>query len=618
MAELTEDQELVANSDGYVMCCALPGSGKSHTMISLAKNLVMKDRENRLLLITFTKAAALELNERLAKAISGNSISRVKAATFDSIFGQQVRQNSRNRKRTLVGGEQYNFLERAMRHVGISMDITEAMSWIDIYGRMLKPEPINDQHTSPGWLIYEGYIDLLKENNCQDFNLIARTAYLSVQNGAVPPWNATHILVDEFQDTSDMQYAWIRLHGEMGSKIVVVGDDDQSIYSWRGAIGYQNLLNFQHDFDATGYILKKCFRCRPEILAAARSLIEHNEDRVYKEMVSARETGGKVFVTGYPSIADEFQAIINKVLSNNKQWAILARTNRILDVVEGYFKLNGIEYKRLGGKKLWDDNVANIILKLLWSLVRPKDTRFIPEILGWLGEDEEVIQLVAAGISGKGNDFGSFMKPDWLDWCSHTEQLHLHWNEWGTETSNKEWLLARVRAITHFLKSARGKDKKAARIIELVGDIIVNMNNVYGGFVARVEVLSKNLAPAEKQEKEVEKGVVTLATLHASKGLQWEQVWICSSNQGTCPSNNALEDNASAGIAEERRLFYVGMTRAIDELYLSYSLDMMGTSPSQEPSQFLSESCPDLLAASSEKLKNIVYQKTAVMEEQNY
>ncbi|NMU53145.1 hypothetical protein, partial [Vibrio parahaemolyticus] len=103
-----------------------------------------------------------------------------------------------------MGGEQYNFLERAMRHAGLSMDIEEAMNAIDTYGRMLKPEPIGGKGSNPGWLIYLAYSDLLKKNNCQDFNLIARSAYLGVQNGTLPPWDATHILVDEFQDTSDM------------------------------------------------------------------------------------------------------------------------------------------------------------------------------------------------------------------------------------------------------------------------------------------------------------------------------------------------------------------------------------------------------------------------------
>lgn len=616
---LTEDQQLVADSDGHTMCCALPGSGKSHTMVALADNLVNTDPTYKLLLITFTKAAAEELNERLGQKIKGSGKYRAKAATFDSVFGQQLRNGSRNTKRTLVGGEQYNFLERAMRHAGLSMDIEEAMNAIDTYGRMLKPEPISGKGSNPGWLIYLAYSELLKKNNCQDFNLIARSAYLGVQNGTLPPWDATHILVDEFQDTSDMQYAWIQIHGEMGAKIVVVGDDDQSIYSWRGAAGYQNMVNFQRDFNAVGYVLKMCFRCRPEILAAAKRVIEYNEDRVYKDMVSGREEGGIVKVKGYLTAADEFQGMVEAITSDNRQWAVLGRTNRILDEAEGYLKMHAIPYRRLGGKKLWDDNVANIVLKLLWSLVRPRDTRFIGEILGWLGEDEEAIQMVTQGLSQKRCSFGDFMPPAWLNWRHSSEQLHLHWKDWGSDTATKSDLNVRVKVIVDFLKTQRGGKSREARLIELVGDILINLK-VEGGFVDRVELLSKNLAPSQKGgDEETERGVVTLSSLHSSKGLQWEQVWICGANQGVCPSNNSLEEESTGGVPEERRLFYVGMTRAVDELYLSFNSDpdSSGTAKKKEPSQFLAEGFPEELASVEEKLQLLAKQRKDEEQEES-
>ncbi|CAH7359667.1 DNA 3'-5' helicase [Vibrio crassostreae] len=604
MSGLTEDQGLVAGSDGHVMCCALPGSGKSHTMVALADNLVTKDPKYKLLLITFTKAAAEELNERLAGKIQGAGKYRAKAATFDSVFGKQLRDGQRSSKRTIVGGEQYNFLERAMRHAGLNMEIDDAMMWIDTYGRMLKPEPINGEWSHPGWLTYKAYSELMERTGVQDFNLIARSAYLGVQNGTLKPWDATHILVDEFQDTSDMQYAWIQIHGEMGAKLVVVGDDDQSIYSWRGAAGYQNMVNFQSDFGAVGYVLKMCFRCRPEILEAACRVIEYNEDRVYKDMKSGREEGGIVKVKGYLTAADEFQAMITAITSDNKEWAVLARTNRILDEAEGYLKMHNIPYKRLGGKKLWDDHVANVVLKLLWSLVRPKDTRFIGEIIGWLGEDEEAIQMITSHLQQRRCPFGEFMPPAWLDLNPKTEKLHQNWIDWGTDTNDKSALNSRVQSIVSFLKSARGEKGREARLIELVGDILVNLN-VEGGFVDRVEMLSKNLAPSQKKnDEEGEKGVVTLSSLHSSKGLQWEQVWIAASNQGVCPSQNALDEESTGGIPEERRLFYVGMTRAVDELYMSfnYSPQAKGTSKSKPPSQFLCEGFPDEMTAVLEDL----------------
>ena len=594
MSGLTVDQQLVADSDEHTLCCALPGSGKSHTMIQLADNLLKKNRSNKVLLITFTKAAATELTERLGAKIAPSNQRRVMASTFDSLFGKQARSAGGQKKRTLVGGEQYNFIERALRQVGLtSMETDEAMDWINKYGQMLKPEPINGDYTCQGWQVYDSYRTLMKQNNLQDFNEIARRAYLGVQSREIKPWDATHILVDEFQDCSDIQYSWVQIHGELGAKIVCVADDDQSIYSFRNARGYENLLQFQRDFNATGYILKSCFRCKPEILSASKRLIEFNEDRVYKEMHSTHEPGGTVNVLGYLSQADEYQAIIQAITSNNENWAVLARTNRILDEIEGYLKLHNLPYKRLGGKNFWDDNTANICLKFFWSLVRPRDTRFIGEILGWLGEQEEVITLINNSIMQQRVPFVQYMPPAWIDWHQATEQLHQNFLEWGSDINDSSSISTRITTLVEFLKTARLAKGKEARLIEVVGDILQGLK-IDGGFVDRVEMISKNLAPNSRDNEEPEKGVVTLSSLHSSKGLQWKQVWIAASNQGVCPSNKALEGESSGGVPEERRLYYVGMTRAVDELNLSfnYGPSTTGSSKSKPPSQFLQETFP--------------------------
>ncbi|MEZ9700365.1 ATP-dependent helicase [Vibrio sp. 10N.261.46.E12] len=614
---LTAPQEYVASQDDHTMCCALPGSGKSHTMVELSNNLVTKDPKYRVLLITFTRAAADELNERLRGKLSTSGIRRCEAATFDSIFGRQLKQAQTTKKSTIVGGEQYIFVERAMRHCGISIEIDEAMQWIDTYGRMIKPTPIQGDASTPGWLLFTAYQNLMEKTGKQDFNGIAREAYLGVEQGRIKPWNATHILVDEFQDTSDMQYQWIRVHGEYGAKLVVVGDDDQSIYSWRGAAGYENMENFQADFGARISVLNMCFRCRPEILAGAGRVIEHNEDRVPKEMISGRDAGGKVSVNGYLTSGDEYNAMIQAIQSDNKEWAVLARTNRILDEAETYLKMHKIPYKRLGGKKLWDDHVANIVLKLLWCLIRPKDTRFIGDIIGWLGEDEEVIQYVMQYLQTTRAPFADFISPAWLTWHPYTEELHNNWVDWGLDTKGQGELTARMKNIMDFLHKVRGNKGREARTIELVADIVTKLK-IEGGFVDRIELLGKNLAPSTgNTEEETEQGVVTLSSLHSSKGLQWAQVWIAASNQGVCPSANSLEEESTGGIPEERRLFYVGMTRAVDELVMSFSHNPqpIGTQRSKEPSQFLYEGFPEEMEQEHIKLDHLAEEAKNKVEE---
>lgn len=143
MADLTDDQKLVAESDGHTMCCALPGSGKTHTIVELTKNLLSKNKINKVLLITFTRASAAELTERLNERL-GHEAYRATASTFDSIYRQQVKgANGKRKKRTLVGGEQFNFIERAIRYCSLTdMKVEDALSHIDYYGRMIEPKPI--------------------------------------------------------------------------------------------------------------------------------------------------------------------------------------------------------------------------------------------------------------------------------------------------------------------------------------------------------------------------------------------------------------------------------------------------------------------------------------------
>ncbi|MFG0904676.1 ATP-dependent helicase [Photobacterium damselae] len=605
MGGLTEDQALVAQSDGYTMCCALPGSGKSHTIVELTKNLLAKNKTNKVLLITFTRAAAAELTERLNVKL-GDQAYRAKASTFDSIYGQQVKTlNEKRKKRTLVGGEQYNFIERAIRYCSLNgMKMEDALGHIDYYGRMIDPKPINDDETAESWQVYSSYMSLLAQNNMQDFNVIAREAYLGVETGRIAPWDCTHMLVDEFQDTSDMQYAWIRVHGEAGIKITVVGDDDQSIYSWRGALGFENMVMFQQDFNAKGYVLRKCFRCRPEILASARTIIEFNSERVYKEMESAREEGGIVKVHGYLSEVDELDAMIQAIKANNKQWAILSRTNKILDKAEAMLKVNEIPYIRLGSKNLWDDNVANIFLKIIWSIIRPKDKRFIGEILGWLGEDEQDIQLISRAMTYFKGSFGEWMPDETLQWSSVSQTLHEKWIPFGIDCSGKILIEGRVKQLLDLLKEARGNKGSEAKFLDILGGIIIGMKDELS-FCERVEILAKNLAPSKdgNNEDDVETGVVTLSSLHSSKGLQWAQVWMLASNQGICPSTRAL-DEGEAAVSEERRLFYVGMTRAVDELRLSFTFNpLQGTGERKPPSQFLGEGFPERTLEIIEQLK---------------
>lgn len=594
---LTKEQsDTIEDTTIHKLICALPGSGKTHTFISYVDRILKASPSNSVLMLTFTNASAKEMQDRINSRIGFPAAKRVKAATFASLMLKQFKQIANNRK-VIIGAEQYTFVKRALAEAKVGYEeIDEWMSKIEELGREI--DFTNDG--TPSHRAFAAYCDILKRYKRYDLNMMARELYHGLSSGLIRPEPFTHFLIDEFQDTDANQYRWIAKQGELGKTLAVIGDDDQSIYGWRGALGYQAFVEFQHDFDAVGYFLSTCFRCKGNILHLAKGFIEHNEDRIDKDMKSIAEGEGKCVLHEIPKgfISDftrsieeqETPEILAKALEKSsakrastdknmehmrfvaqviKQegtdgWALLARTNKQLDEMEYVLSELDFDTIRIGGKSIFDNEHAVGIISLLMGITLPYSNAQLTTGLSWAGESEVVLHDIF--ISSQLNGFaGALPKGNsWQKYTTFFKELAIkaqHIREKNAEGFLKQFF----KAIERIISNRKDKDEKLQlAVCDLCKSITLNMDLPLKD---RVRLLDKRAQKNQSKQDIKDRTKVILVTLNSSKGLEFPRVWIFDLEDGRMPM---LRGESIEEIESERRLLYVGMTRAEDELHLSY------------------------------------------------
>ncbi|MCI2285956.1 ATP-dependent helicase [Colwellia sp. MSW7] len=292
---LTEEQAgTIENVDENKMIVALAGSGKTHTFISLVERILQENPYSTIAMVTFTNAATSEMEDRVKMKV-GSMANRVSVSTFARLMRVQF-VPLMNKRRLLIGGEYYGFIKRAMISQGVDLDeLRDCLSEVDKLGRDLTFVDDGSSYSR----VFAEYSNLLKRYGRYDLNLMARELIQALIEGKIKPIKQDFILIDEFQDTDILQYEWLK-ENSRNKKVAVVGDDDQSIYAWRGARAYEAFVDFQGDFNAEAYLLSQCFRCAPEILSTAKAFIEHNQDRIDKDMSSPKPLGGTVSIRTIP------------------------------------------------------------------------------------------------------------------------------------------------------------------------------------------------------------------------------------------------------------------------------------------------------------------------------
>ncbi len=562
---LDKDQERAVAYEGDLICVAGPGSGKTRTIVSKIVYLLKKHEEGLIGAVTYTKNAASETNNRIME-LYPNASSRLMSGTFHSLAGRQLR-NAGIKYRVAKDGEINYFVRSVIEKLQIDDEIEDVKNNIALIKSRIKPPKMGDMN----YELYIEYENLLKKNNVYDYSDIIINATNGMKNGKVRCLPIRWLLVDEYQDSDPIQYEWIITQAKIGNtEVTVVGDDDQSIYAWRSAMGYEGIKQFRKDNDAEQILLSTNYRCGKKILEKALNLIAYNTDRVSKP-IKAFE-GNPDGVVDYYIAQDrisEAELVRDLIIKDPKGWAILARTNRLLDEIEIVLNLASIPVNRISGDGFWDQEGSQMILQLCNTIANNK----------WFGLSHflnnfkcsvEQIEILHAWLGKKPCtkwEFGKRRKgvPDVVNEYFPTGDMN-------SQESLKliklisEWSILEKEKFTDLVLlgiSTWAEDYAPKRFRSSCRAASNSILKLKGSLLSRVQFIEGLI-----DKKLISENDVNLVTLHSSKGMEFDNVAIIAVEQGNCPSLKNIQ------LEEERRLAYVGFTRAKKRLVITRTIEL--------------------------------------------
>lgn len=635
-------KEAVLHTDGPLLLMAGAGSGKTRVLTHRIAYLIEEKEVNpwNILAITFTNKAAKEMKERV-NAILASGGEDVWVSTFHSMCVRILRRDvdfiGYNRNFTIIdSSEQLTLMKRILKELNIDPKKYDPRSILGTISQaknsLQTPQDFAKMQGSYYEEIaakcYAAYQKELQYNQCMDFDdLIMNTIRLFEEHPDSLTYyqNKFHYIhVDEYQDTNHAQYTLVNLLAGRFRNLCVVGDADQSIYGWRGA-DMQNILDFEKDYpDAAVILLEQNYRSTKNILSAANQVIENNSNRKPKNLWTENKEGNKITYYRADNERDETRFIVDRmqeeIRSNHRNYgdfAILYRTNAQSRVMEETLLKANIPYKMVGGHKFYDRKEIKDILAYLNVLANPQDSISFERIVNspkrgigpgsieklrsfaslheWpLLEAAQNVDL--ANIGGKaGQQLGAFgemiqevtqmipyltvteLTKEVLDRSGYLEDLKIQ---------NTLEAQARIENLEEFLTVTQEFDKQFEQQNEEDADAPEEKITVFLNDLALVSDID-NLEEDASQ--------VTLMTLHAAKGLEFPVVFLIGLEEGVFPLSRALMEESE--LEEERRLAYVGITRAEEALYLTnaFSRTLYGRTQYNRPSRFVEEIDQELL-----------------------
>ena len=573
---LNPAQQQAVEADGHSVVIALPGSGKTHLSVQKIDRLLKQHQTAFIAAVTFTRDAASELDERILKVSGEKDRLRVKVGTFHRHAIAMLRQADKM-PNIASGPKQFAMIRRALETAESDMKPFEAMLLIEHIKCGIEQTP----ETTEAEKIYRAYTDLLNRHGMCDLQDVVRLALDGMRSGRVPPRPVQYMLVDEFQDTDAVQLAWVYEHAKHGVQITAVGDDDQSIYGWRHALGYSGMTQFRAETDATLITLNSNYRCRKEILDAAERLVRNNKKRVDKIMLAEKGAGGKVNAYQYAERGHEFQGLIKAILATpgikqevvgegenaprlwvvpEDSWAVLTRNNFLLRAISAELTVAGIAHRLpADDKDIWAVSPLVHLIDLLEVLTKNSAVG-LENILSLMGVEEADIARMHAASNGRARSM--LKQPDLLtdsDKKTKEQALKLFRLVDGWKEQFKVGRIGLgLQGICSFL-TPLVPDKQRP---ELEYGTNILANRLRGTLGERLRVIQKK----NENKEEIDKNVVRLMTMHGSKGLEFTNVWLPVVEAGVIPSEGGGE---MSDLEEERRLFYVAMTRAKETLTIS-------------------------------------------------
>ncbi len=619
-----EQREAVETLDGPVLVLAGAGTGKTRVLTTRIAHILSlgKARPSEILSVTFTNKAAREMKTRVGTMVGQIVEGMPWLGTFHSIGVKILRRHAE-----LVGlkpdftildvDDQVRLLKQQLAAANIDEKRWPGRvlaSIIDGWkNRGLTPDKVPPGEAATfangrGIELYASYQARLKALNAADFGdlLIEMLRLFREHEEVLRQYHQRfrYVLVDEYQDTNVAQYLWLRLIGQGSKNLCCVGDDDQSIYGWRGA-EVDNILRFEHDFPGAKVIrLERNYRSTGHILASASHLIAHNEGRLGKTLRTEDEPGEKVTVTGAWDSEEEARTVGEEIENLQREGhsldeiAILVRASFQMREFEDRFVTLGLPYRVIGGPRFYERAEIRDALAYLRLVNQPADDLAF----------ERIINTPRRGLGD-----------------ATLQQLQLHARranvpllEAGRELSQSEELKAKPRGAVRDLVAAfdrwraqkdalphtelaeiildesgytemwqKDRSADAAGRLENLKELVRSMDEFENlqGFLEHISLVMDTSDKGEAAE------AVSIMTMHSAKGLEFDTVFLPGWEEGVLPNQRALDDQGRAGLEEERRLAHVGITRARRraKIYFTSNRRIHGSWSSSIPSRFLDE-----------------------------
>ncbi len=585
-------QQAVCHKDGPMLVLAGPGSGKTLVITERTRYLIEKCHvpQDKILVITFTKAAANEMKERfIANSKSGGT--RVNFGTFHAVFFTILKHAYRLTAGNIVREEvKFQYMKEIIHQFELEYEdekefISDLSSEISLVkGNRMNVENYYSLHCADEVFrdIYNEYNRKLKKSNLIDFDDMLLYCYqlLSQRSDILALWQKKYqyILIDEFQDINMVQYDIIRMLALPENNLFVVGDDDQSIYRFRGAKP-EIMLNFPQDYPmCKKLVLDKNYRSTSNIIKSANNLICNNQNRFDKVITAIKDEGKKVTIRQFETLTKENQSICEEIIDHSKMGVALSDMAILVRTSHGSGSLI---------HKLMEYNIP----------FQMKDN--LPNLFDhWISRDIITYIMIAMGSTERSHYLQIINRPKRYITRDCFDSPVVDFDTIKDYYEDKNWMLERIDqleydlallngmapyAAVNYIKKGIGYEDylkeyatqrriKADELLEILDELQDSARDfkTYGEWFSHMEEYKEELKRQATKAQQNNTQSVMIATMHSSKGLEYHTVFIADANEGITPHKKAVlpED-----IEEERRLFYVAMTRAKEELFIYCAKD---------------------------------------------
>ncbi len=617
LKDLNEAQlNAVLKTDGPSMVIAGAGSGKTRVLTYKIVHLINNSVDPfEILALTFTNKAAKEMKLRISSMIGESESKNIWMGTFHSVFAKILRFEAHK-----IGftsdftiydvQDSERLISSIIKEKNLDKDIYKSKSirnrisslknsFITVNGYFSNDDLVESDNLSrkpETGNVYKEYNERLVKSNSMDFDdLLMKTNELINNHPEVLAKyqeKFKYILVDEYQDTNHSQYLIVKSLSDKYQNICVVGDDAQSIYSFRGA-NINNIINFRNDYDNVEvFRLEQNYRSTKNIVNAANSVIDHNKNKIDKEVWTDNDFGDKVEISSNQSDIGEARGLCQKVISlNNTSFsdiAILYRTNAQSRPIEDSLRINKIPYQIFGGVSFYNRKEIKDVLAYLRLIVNSSDEESLKRVINYpaRGIGQVTINKIILAAQKynltlyetiKKNKelsigFSSSVSIKLENFIELIDVLKIENQKLNAFDLTKE-LINKVRIVDELKKddSPEGISRleNVQELLNGIRDFIEDQKELVDSNDNLSEFLSTVALSTDFDTKDLDEDKVSLMTLHLSKGLEFKHVFIVGLEEDLFPS--ALSYNTRSELEEERRLFYVGITRAKENLYLSYA-----------------------------------------------